>query len=123
MLDIKLIRDQPDFVKAELQKVGFPGQEIDALLDLDRRRRVAIHDTESLKAHRSSRSQEIRTLTNPQEREAAVAELRELGQRISEQEKEVHGLEEAFQQRLLEIPNLPHSKVPVGRDASDNVVV
>ena len=43
MLDIKLIREQPEFVKAELEKVGFPGQDIDALLDLDRRRRAVIH--------------------------------------------------------------------------------
>src|SRR5262245_1272330 len=123
MLDIKLIREQPDFVKAELEKVGFPGHEIDALLELDRRRRALIHETESLKAQRSSRSQDIRTLTNPQERETAVVEMRALGARISEQEKAVAALEGEFQQRLLEIPNLPHPKVPLGRDESENVVV
>src|SRR5262249_41000870 len=123
MLDIKLIREQPGFVKAELEKVGFPGHEIDMLLELDRRRRTLIHETESLKAHRSARSQEIRKLTNSQEREAAVREMRALGARISEQEKEVTALEGEFQRRLLEIPNLPHPQVPFGRDDSENVVV
>jgi seryl-tRNA synthetase len=123
MLDIKLIREQPEFVKAELEKVGFPGQDVDALLELDRRRRAAIHETESLKASRSVRSQEIRKLTDPQEREAAVADMRALGNRITELEKEVNALEETFQQCLLEIPNLPHPRVPVGRDEHENVIV
>ena len=61
MLDIKLIREQPEFVKAELAKVGFPGQELDALLELDRRRRALIHETESLKARRSARSRDSPT--------------------------------------------------------------
>ncbi len=123
MLDIKLIREQPEFVKAELEKVGFPGQDIDALLELDRRRRAAIHETESRKASRSARSQEIRKITDPQEREAAVADMRALGNRITDLEKEVNALEETFQQRLLEIPNLPHPRVPMGRDEHENVIV
>jgi seryl-tRNA synthetase len=123
MLDIKLIREQSEFVKAELEKVGFPAQDIDTLLALDRRRRAAIHEAESLKASRSARSQEIRKITAPQEREAAVVEMRTLGTRITELEKEVSALEETFQQRLLEIPNLPHPRVPVGRDEHENVIV
>jgi seryl-tRNA synthetase len=123
MLDIRLIREQPEFVKAALAKVGFPGQDIDALLELDRRRRAVIHETEALKARRSARSQEIRRITDPQEREAAVAEMRELGSRVDALEKEVNALVELFQQRLLEIPNLPHPKVPVGRDEHENVIV
>ncbi len=123
MLDIKLIREQPEFVKAELAKVGFPGQELDALLELDRRRRAVIHETESLKAHRSARSQEIRRLTDPQERAQAISTMRELGEQVGQLEKEVNALEEAFQRRLLEIPNLPHPRVPVGRDEHENVIV
>jgi seryl-tRNA synthetase len=123
MLDIKLIREQSEFVKAELEKVGFPAQDIDTLLALDRRRRAAIHEAESLKASRSARSQEIRKITAAQEREAAVVEMRTLGTRITELEKEVSALEEMFQQRLLEIPNLPHPRVPVGRDEHENVIV
>ena len=123
MLDIKLIREQPEFVKAELAKVGFPGQELDALLELDRRRRALIHETESLKARRSARSQEIRRLTDPQERAQAISTMRELGEQVGQLEKEVTALEEAFQRRLLEIPNLPHPRVPVGRDEHENVIV
>lgn len=123
MLDIKLIREQPEFVKTELAKVGFPAEDLDTLLALDRRRRALIHETESLKARRSARSQEIRKITDAQERESAVAEMRALGTRVGELEKEVNVLEEAFQQRLLHIPNLPHPRVPVGRDEHENCIV
>jgi seryl-tRNA synthetase len=123
MLDIKLIREQPEFVKQELEKVGFPAQELDALLELDRRRRGLIHETESLKASRASRSQAIRQITDPQEREIAVVEMRQLGERIAGLEKETNAVEELFQRRMLEIPNLPHPRVPVGRDESENMVV
>ncbi len=123
MLDIKFIREQPEFVKQELEKVGFPAQDLDALLELDRRRRVLIHETESLKASRSSRSQAIRHLTDLQERETAIAEMRQLGDQIARLEKEANAVEEMFQRRMLEIPNLPHPRVPIGRDESENVVV
>ncbi|MGH8598188.1 MAG: serine--tRNA ligase, partial [Gammaproteobacteria bacterium] len=123
MLDVKLIREQADFVKAELEKVGFPGAEIDALLECDRRRRAVIHDTESLQARRAARSREIRVMTDAQERNLAVQEMRELGDRIAAMEKEVAALEEIFQRRLLEIPNLPHPRVPVGHDEHGNVIV
>ncbi len=51
------------------------------------------------------------------------AEMRALGNRITELEKEVNALEDRFQQRLLEIPNLPHPQVPVGKDEHENVIV
>lgn len=123
MLDIKLIREQPEFVKRELKKVGFPEEDIDALLELDRRRRALIHEMESLKAQRSSRSQAIRQLTDPALRDAAVAEMRALGERVAVLERAVDEAEAAFQRQMLEIPNLPHPRVPVGKDESENVVV
>jgi seryl-tRNA synthetase len=123
MLDIKLIREQPDFVKIELEKVGFARQNIDALLELDSRRRAKIHETETLKAQRSARSQEIRTIADPREREDAVTALRELGGQIAQLEDAVEALEAEFHQRILEIPNLPHPQTPVGRDERENVII
>jgi seryl-tRNA synthetase len=123
MLDMKLIREQSDFIKNELEKVGFVREGIDTLLELDSQRRAKIHATESFKAQRSARSQEIRKITDTQERETAVVEMRELGVRISVLEKEAQVLEEEFQRRVLEIPNLPHPSVPVGRDDQENIVL
>lgn len=122
MLDIKIIREQPDFVKTELAKVDFPAADIDALLACDRTRRAAIQETESLRAQRSSRSKEIRQISDPQEREQAIRAMRAVGDRVSQLEKEVSLLEEEFHTRLLEIPNLPHPDVPIGKDDQENII-
>ena len=122
MLDIRIIREQPDFVKTQLAKVDFPAADIDALLECDRKRRAAIQETESLRAQRSSRSKEIRKIADPQEREQAISEMRTVGDRVSQLEKDVSGLEEEFHTRLLEIPNLPHPDVPVGKDDQENII-
>ncbi len=122
MLDIKIIRDQPDFVKTQLAKVDFPAADIDALLECDRKRRAAIQETESLRAQRSRRSKEIRKIADLQEREQAISEMRAVGDRVNQLEKDVSGLEDEFQTRLLEIPNLPHPDVPVGKDDQENII-
>lgn len=122
MLDIKLIRDNPEDVKAQLETVGFPSADIDALLEADRQRRGGINTVESLRAERTKRSKEIRKIADADEREAAVRAMRELGDRIGQNEKQVSELEVDFQRRLLEIPNLPHPDVPVGKDEEENIV-
>ena len=122
MLDIRIVRDDPEFVKRELGKVDFPAADIDALLECDRRRRATIQETETLRATRTSRSKEIRTMTDPQTRAQAIDEMRAVGERVGRLEKELGALEDEFQRRLLLIPNLPHPDVPVGRDEHDNRV-
>ncbi len=122
MLDIKIVREHPEFVKRELRKVDFPAADIDALLDCDRRRRAAIQETEALRAYRTARSKEIRRITDPEARQQAIDEMRAVGGRVRRHEKEVAACEEEFQRRLLLLPNLPHPDVPVGRDEHDNRV-
>lgn len=122
MLDIRIVRDDPEFVKRELDKVAFPAADIDALLECDRRRRATIQETETLRATRTSRSKEIRSMTDPQTRARAIDEMRAVGERAGRLEKELGALEDEFQRRLLLIPNLPHPDVPVGRDEHDNRV-
>ncbi len=123
MLDIKLIRDNPDGVKERLATVGVPGGEVDALLDSDRARRTRIREVEALRAERTARSKEIRKISDPTERDTAVRSMRALGERVSQLEKHLAQEEEDFQQRLLELPNLPHPDVPVGKDEDENVVI
>ena len=123
MLDIKLVRDRPDEVKARLATVGVPVEDIEGLLEADRTRRAGIAELESLRAQRTQRSKEIRKITDTNEREGAVSAMRELGERIGQLEHQVAAQETAFQRRLLELPNLPHPDVPVGADESENRVV
>src|SRR5262245_33150723 len=102
MLDIRIIRERPDFVKTELAKVGFDGAGIDAVLEADRERRRAIAEVEGLKAQRGAASKEIAKLPEA-ERGPRVAEMRALGDRIAELEQGLSAKESAFEELMLEI--------------------
>ena len=123
MLDIKLIRDNPEQVKEQLATVGVPGADVDALLDVDRVRRASMGEVEALRAERTKRSKEIQKISDPDERDKAVRPMRALGERVSQLEKQLAQQEEDFQQRLLELPNLPHPDVPVGKDEEENIII
>ena len=123
MLDIKLIRDNPEEVKERLATVGVPDSDVDALLNSDRVRRARISAVEALRAERTKRSKEIRKISDPTERDTAVRSMRALGERVSQLEKQLAQEEEDFQQRLLDLPNLPHPDVPVGQDEDENIVI
>jgi seryl-tRNA synthetase len=123
MLDIRLIREQPDAVKAALGTVGVDPAEIDGLLALDAERRAAIRKVETLKAERGAASRAIGALKDPAERERAIAATRGLGDQIAASEAELAELEARFEARMLEMPNIPHPDVPVGADERENVVV
>jgi len=123
MLDIKLIRDNPEEVKERLATVGVPGADVDALLNSDQVRRACISEVEALRAERTKRSKDIRKISDPTERDTAVRSMRALGERVSQLEKQLAQEEEDFQHRLLELPNLPHPDVPVGQDENENVVI
>ena len=123
MLDIKLIRDNPEDVKKRLATVGVPGTDVDAVLNSDRVRRARISEVEALRAERTKRSKDIRKISDPTERDTAVRSMRALGGRVSQLEKQLAQEEDDFRQRLLELPNLPHPDVPVGKDEAENVVI
>jgi seryl-tRNA synthetase len=122
MLDIRLIRDQPDAVKSALATVGVAAGEIDRVLEIDARRRALIGEVEGLRNERSATSKKIGKLA-AEERQTMVAEMRAVGDRIAALEKELNDEEAAFEAAMLQLPNIPHPDVPVGPDESANVVV
>jgi seryl-tRNA synthetase len=122
MLDIRLIRERPDFVKAELAKTGLDGGEIDRLLEADARRRHLQHELDEMRAGRTRESKELGKAT-PEERDARRAAMRELGDRIAAGERELAELEQRFEALMLEIPNLPRPYVPLGQDERENRLV
>ncbi|MFP6626507.1 MAG: serine--tRNA ligase [Deltaproteobacteria bacterium] len=125
MLDIRLIRDHTDRVKAGLAKVGFDAASVDDLLVLDSRRRELIASVEAMRAQRRKASEAIGALQKGKgagpEVEAAKAEVRGLAKKISQAEGELASAEGDFEKALLEVPNLPHPDVPEGADESANV--
>ncbi len=123
MLDIKLIREQPDFVKARLARAGVDPAQIDAVLAFDQQRRALLREVETLKATRNAVSKEIGKMKDAAERDAKIAEMRAVGDRIAEMDREVAAVEERQRAALLELRNLPHPDVPDGPDEEHNVVI
>jgi seryl-tRNA synthetase len=122
MLDIKLIRERPDYVRAELAKVLAPATLVDELLAADLRRREALRALEEKRAERTRRSKEIGALP-ADERKAAGVALRSLADAIAADEIVAAEAEARFEHLMLDVPNLPHEQVPVGRDESENRIV
>jgi seryl-tRNA synthetase len=127
MLDIKLIREQPDAVKGRLASRGAGDEaKIDEVLCLDEQRRKLLNEAEGLKAMRNRVSKEIGALMGQkklEEAEVKKRETRDLGDRVAALDRQVAGIEQARDQLLLRLPNLPHASVAVGKSAEDNPIV
>ncbi|MBK9713143.1 MAG: serine--tRNA ligase [Kouleothrix sp.] len=123
MLDIKLIREQPDFVKAQLARAGVAPDQIDAVLAFDEQRRALLREVEALKATRNAVSKEIGKMKDAADRDAKIAEMRGVGDRIAEMDRAVAEVEERQRAALLELRNLPQPEVPEGEDENGNVVI
>lgn len=125
MLDLRLIRERPDFVKERLKARGDNYDElIDLILSLDEKRRQIISEVEVLKHRRNVMSKEIGMMMREGKNvEALREEVKKVGDRISELDSLLREVENELEQKLLLVPNIPHESVPVGSDESGNVVV
>jgi seryl-tRNA synthetase len=122
MLDIKLIREQTAFVKAELAKTGVDAAEVDSALEADAERRRLQHDLDEMRARRTRESKELGRLATA-EREARRAEMRELGDKITSGERDLAEVEQRVTDLMLGLRNLPRPYVPVGTGEADNKIV
>lgn len=127
MLDIRFIREKPDFVRERLQlrKAG-DEQHVDRLLQLDEQRRKAVSEVEILKALRNKVSKEIGALMGQKkaaEADAKKTETRDLGEKIAQLDQQAKQAEAARDELMLHLPNLPHATVPPGASSEDNPVV
>jgi seryl-tRNA synthetase len=127
VLDIKLIREKPDFVRARLSTRGAGDEvKIDELLKLDEQRRKILTEVETLKAQRNRASKEIGALMGQKktaEADAKKAETKELGDKIAALDKEATQTETSLAALMLQLPNLPHESVKAGTTAEDNPVI
>ncbi len=123
MLDIKTIRQNINLVKRALENRG-SSLGLDFLLDQDTKRRALIQEADDLKAKRNQFSSRIaKEKSSGTGLEAEKNEMRSMSERIKSIDGEIRGVEEAMNRFIMEIPNIPHESVPVGRDSSDNAIV
>ncbi|MGE5062142.1 MAG: serine--tRNA ligase [Betaproteobacteria bacterium] len=120
MLDIKLLRDHLDEVKARMSTRGIP-VDWDQFVSLDRERRDAVANTERLKEKKNRLSGEIGKLKKSgADASALMREVEELSEAIRSSEGPLADIEARFEQLMLTLPNLPHASVKVGKDERDN---
>lgn len=121
MLDIKVIRENPDWAKQKLATRGIKGQEIDELISIDEKRRAALSESEELKAKRNKVSKQIaQAKRNKEDAGAAIAEMRAVGKRIKDLDAQVAELTDKQRYILLRLPNFPADSDPIGPDDSYN---
>jgi seryl-tRNA synthetase len=122
MLDIRLIRENTDLVKARLQSRGGDSYlRVDEILECDRQRRAAETRLQQLQGDRKRISKEIGARKGRGEDTSGVeAEVRGIGDEISRLNEEATGCDVRQRELLLQLPNLPHPGAPVGADAADN---
>jgi seryl-tRNA synthetase len=124
VLDIKLIREKPDFVRQRLATRGAGDEKlVDGILQADEQRRKFLAEVETLKSQRNRTSKEIGALMGQKktaEAETKKAETRELGDKIAALDKQSVESDTARHDLMLRLPNLPHESVPIGKTAADN---
>jgi seryl-tRNA synthetase len=135
MIDIGLIRERPEWVKAEIAKLGVEAP-IDRIVELDERRRQTLTQAEALKAERNRVSRSMGPLQGrirkaqgdekvrlQAEFESVRAQMGEVGRQIKSFDDELREIDAQIQDDMLQVPNLPDPEVPLGADESENIVI
>jgi seryl-tRNA synthetase len=124
MLDIRLLREKPEWVRERLAlRHGGDEARVAEVLSWDEKRRLALAEVEQLKARRNAVSREIGALMGRKElaeAETRKGEVRTIGERITELDRLVTEAEVRRDELLLSIPNLPHPSVAPGKTSEDN---
>jgi len=124
MLDIRLIRENPELVRQALEKRGeSPARTgaLDSILEIDERYRSLLRRTEELRAKHNEISKQLgKSKEKPPQ---LIVQMRQLGEQISSLQQQTKEAKGSLDSLLLELPNMPHPGVPVGRSEDDNIVV
>ena len=123
MLDINLIRENPDIVRAALKLRQMDTDVVSRILEIDQQRRSLLTRAESLKSERNTVSKEISQVKDPEQRKAKIEAMRVVGDQIAELDEQIRKVEAEQTEVLSGIPNLPAEDTPVGKDDTENIVV
>ncbi len=122
MLDLRLIREQPDVVKAGLAKLYADQTLVDTVVRLDSQWRTLTNALQELQTERNAISKSVSRLRDAAEREPLIAQSKQIGERITALDGQVAAVKAELDGVMLEIPNLPDPDVPVGKDDAENIV-
>ena len=120
---MKFVRENPELVMDAMRKRN-ANVNLDEFLELEKKRRELTLQVEALKSQRNAASQEIGKMKKAGENaDAQMAEVRALGDKIAQDDKELKDIEARLKEILMTIPNMPAADTPVGSSDADNPVV
>ena len=124
MLDIKLIREKPDFIREKLKLRGEDDKVIIRILGIDKKRREIIKKDESLKELRNKVSDQIAVMKkNKENADEKISEMKHVSVEIKKLDEELRKFDSMIDGELMFIPNNPKDDVPIGKSEADNVEV
>lgn len=124
MLDAKFVRNEPEKVKQALINRNDDAAKLDEFLTLDGKWRQDLYDVEHLKAERNTVSEHIASMKkNKEDASSEIERMREVSSRIKQMDSDIAEIEAKINDILLNIPNMPHESVPVGKDETDNPTI
>ncbi|MEE9495123.1 MAG: serine--tRNA ligase [Desulfobacterales bacterium] len=123
MLEIKFVRHNLDILQNALSTRG-QAADLDTFKTHDDERRAILQELEALRHRRNVVSDQIAAMKKAgEDSKAVVTQMREVASKIKALEKALAGTQETLDRILLELPNIPHPSVPVGKDESENPVI
>ncbi|MDD3098326.1 MAG: serine--tRNA ligase [Candidatus Pacebacteria bacterium] len=120
MLDIKLIREQPDKIKEGLNKKNADASLVDKVLELDNKKRDLLQEIETVRAKKNATEKK---LIEEKDKEKIIQVLKQAKDFLSLKEKELAVIEDEYIKTMSLIPNPPLDSVPEGKDDTENVVI
>ena len=128
MIDIKLIRENPDMVKENIKKKfqDYKLELVDKILELDKKNREIKLNGDELRSSRNSLSSQIGNLMrsgNREEAEKIKSQVNEINEKLVDNEKLEEELASQIKETMMKIPNIIDSSVPIGKDDSENVEI
>ena len=123
MLDINVIRQDPEKIRTMLKNRNKDDAILDRLLDADSEWRSLTDENNRLRKLRNEVSMEISKMAKGEEKDSKIKEMREVADKIKANDDRMSELEVIRSDCILNIPNIPHESVPIGKDEHDNVVV
>ena len=123
MLDVNVIRSNPDMIRTMIRNRNRDESILDRFLEADSEWRALTDENNRLRKTRNDVSLEISKMPKGEEKDAKIAEMRGVGDKIKANDDRMAELEEISQDCVLNIPNIPHESVPIGKDDTENVVV
>ena len=123
MLDVNVIRSEPDMIRTMLRNRNKDEAILDRFLEADGEWRSLTDDNNRLRQTRNEVSLQISKMPKGEEKDAKIAEMREVSDKIKANDERMAELESIRSECVLNIPNIPAADVPLGKDDTENVVV